>query len=694
MSRRAVNGMHLSNHRHWFVEKQIATAGETGAVTILHHLMIPRDDMADQWGDPENVYWFAKLRDGWPAQGIAPAPERLVHVRMYHSNWCELDPRAWAEHAVEVLGHIQSGGRAYDLWADPFVCVSAANEQNLHYECGDADAANQPLYQTVDHYKRIAEWNLAFWRRVDELRPDRRALACWSALAYGHEPPGTYPDAGYQIPEIREAISYCDIGASHPYAHLNWHNGWDTVSTARDGFYHLLRPFRPVGTRNITRPDAHPDPGGCLYQFPGKPWLFTEAGTFSHSDRTQTGQTQVAMQTFLAACVAAGDSAETGNPLGVTWFIGSTDDAHRENNIAANPALLDWLANLEPQYTAAAVPVAQPGGASVPMPHVPSDPIVPEPGPPIFPTEPGIPVEDDMLEIDATRRTDAVAMRILAQSERYHESDGVHVNPDSALVRAAGVNTEELFPTVPEFRVVADGVRYAAQRFERYADRLALTVFCREGEWSTLWYVVRGDEPTHDMAVPSGEGVDVSHWQGRMDWQRCALLDIGWCYIKAGEGDTWVDPQYARNWTGAKDAGLLRGAYLYYRNGVSPHAQAEHLARLLEADAGELPPALDLEDTKGTPDAWAMRQCLEHIEALTGQRPIVYTASWFWRRLGSQPWAVAYPLWVASYRDGTPVLPGDWTTYALWQYSASGAGRAYGAQSELIDMNRVGTWHV
>lgn len=351
---RSVNGMHISNARHWYVEDQIAASKKRGAMTILHHLMFEYDALAQQWGDVENQYWFCKLRSGWQPQGIPPAPERLIHVRMFHPVWVELDPKQWAEHTVRMLERVSSGGRVYNLWEDPFVCVSLANEQNLHYEAGDSNPGNQPIYRSTQWYEKIAAWNLAAWREIDRLIPGRHALACWSALAYGHDPDGNdTPDSEYQIPAIREAIEYCDIGASHPYGHLDWANGKSTVPGGEDAFYHMLRPFRPEGWRDSRKPSKPHDPGGELAQFPGKPWLFTEAGTFSHSNRGLAARTLMAMRFFLS------EAAKSGQALGATWFIGSSDDAHKANNIGANPELRRELADLEEYQTRLEVPRAR-----------------------------------------------------------------------------------------------------------------------------------------------------------------------------------------------------------------------------------------------------------------------------------------------------------------------------------------------
>lgn len=353
---RVVNGMHWPNHRPWNIEQALRAARPTGSVTILHHQMLRRDELIDQFGDVENEYVFVKLRDGWPPQGIPAAPERFVHVRMYVPNWSAMDPVVWARHAVDKLSRIESGGRVYDLWADPFVGVSAANEQNLHYENGDNDPANQWKYRTPEHYAKIGRWNLTFWREVDRLRPDRKALAVWSALAYGHDAVPGVPESEYAVPELREAIRYCDLAATHPYGQLKWPNGPDTVPGGADQFWHMLRDFRPAGF------DGPHDPGGFLAQFPDMPLLLTESGTFTHSRPERTTETIAAMRGLLQAAAAS------GRVLGVTWFIWNSDDSHADNVIWPNGQLRDLLEQAADYPTTLAVPVHRPGGGEPPPP--------------------------------------------------------------------------------------------------------------------------------------------------------------------------------------------------------------------------------------------------------------------------------------------------------------------------------------
>lgn len=355
---RVVNGMHVGNTRHWHVEDMLRTDGGRGAMTILHHLMFPRDAMADQWGDVENAYWYHKLRHGWPAQGIAPAPERLIHVRLYHPAWKSLDPKAWARHAVTMLSDWRFEGLRANLWDDPLVCVSPANEQDIE-GYGPGGAA-----QTMAEYEVIGRWNLAFWDEVDRLIPSRRALSCWSALAGGHDAIYNDPDSEYAVPAIRDAIFRCDVGAVHLYGHMEWGSEGDkTLPGGVDDVWHMLRAWRPAGWRDRNQPTTATRPldrGGFCAQFPGKPFIISEAGTFAHHDRGRTAQTVKAMQGLLKR--AASDPA----CLGVTWFIWSTDAAHPTNNIMANPELRDALVRAPMFETAARVPVR--GASPVPVP--------------------------------------------------------------------------------------------------------------------------------------------------------------------------------------------------------------------------------------------------------------------------------------------------------------------------------------
>jgi len=175
-------------------------------------------------------------------------------------------------------------------------------------------------------------------------------------------------------------------------------------------------------------------------------------------------------------------------------------------------------------------------------------------------------------------------------------------------------------------------------------------------------------------------GVDVSKWQGRIDWHKVAER-ASFAFIKASQG-TASDPLFVRNWH--ESVGLvLRGAYHFWEPGVSAAAQADAFVGLLREDAGELPPVLDLEQapvTWGEVAAW-----MDAVEGALGRVPVLYSSPGFLGPLGAPP--KAWPLWVAHYGVSQPTLPPGWKQWTFWQYSSRGSGRDYGVESGYIDLN-------
>lgn len=207
--------------------------------------------------------------------------------------------------------------------------------------------------------------------------------------------------------------------------------------------------------------------------------------------------------------------------------------------------------------------------------------------------------------------------------------------------------------------------------------------------------------PTPQPPIPPPEvkmlqGIDVSRWQGAMDWSKAKAAGTVYAWIKASEGSTWVDPQFATNARGAGSSGILWGAYHYYRNDIDALAQARHFVATVTAAGIPTPTltyALDFEDTTGRVDPRAMGVFAAEVERLTGSRPLVYTARWWWtpaRLGGRQEWAARLPLWIADYSPESVPLPatGEWSRWTVLQYTSSGDGAQHGAASDRIDLNR------
>jgi lysozyme len=181
-------------------------------------------------------------------------------------------------------------------------------------------------------------------------------------------------------------------------------------------------------------------------------------------------------------------------------------------------------------------------------------------------------------------------------------------------------------------------------------------------------------------------GIDVSDYQGTVDWPEVARAGIAFAFAKATEGVSFVAKTFADNWSGMRAAGIARGAYHFFRPSADPEAQANHFLSTVHLELDDLPPALDVEVRDGV-DAGAFvdraKRWLDVVERSTERKPIVYCSPAFWQALGS-PSLSDNPLWVANYGVSSPTIPGDWTAYTFWQYSSGGS---IGGITGSVDLN-------
>ncbi len=171
------------------------------------------------------------------------------------------------------------------------------------------------------------------------------------------------------------------------------------------------------------------------------------------------------------------------------------------------------------------------------------------------------------------------------------------------------------------------------------------------------------------------QGIDVSHNQGTVDWNGVRQAGQVFAFMKATDGITYVDPEFATNWSGARAAGLLRGAYHFYETNDDPTAQAENFLKAVQLEPGDLPPVVDIERTKSGQSASQIVQdlqtWLDKVEQATGLVPIIYTGPGYWDSLGTSAFG-HYPLWIAEYGVQSPKLPNGWARWTFWQFSESG----------------------
>jgi len=195
-------------------------------------------------------------------------------------------------------------------------------------------------------------------------------------------------------------------------------------------------------------------------------------------------------------------------------------------------------------------------------------------------------------------------------------------------------------------------------------------------------------------------GIDVSYWNAGIDWPKVRATGQRFVFTKATEGDGYQDPTFDDNWTGAKAAGLLRGAYHFFHPNMDAKKQAKNFIDYVRErnDDGELPHVLDLEahDNQLKDKIISrVKTWLDEVEKAFGRKPIIYSGQYFlqdhFSEAGGGPpaWAKEYPLWLAQFPNtfvegSKPFLPRGWFNWTFWQYSEK--GRVNGVNT-LVDLN-------
>jgi lysozyme len=175
-------------------------------------------------------------------------------------------------------------------------------------------------------------------------------------------------------------------------------------------------------------------------------------------------------------------------------------------------------------------------------------------------------------------------------------------------------------------------------------------------------------------------GVDVSYYQGDIDWQTVRASGVTFAYIKATEGGDYLDSKFSDNWVAAKEAGLQRGAYHFYYLCRPVREQIAWFERHVPRDPDALPPAIDMEwvptstHCKIKPSRAKivadLRLFLESLERHYGKRPVIYATGSFHHDILEGSFN-DYPFWLRAI-DGPPGERYGFRPWHFWQYSARG----------------------
>ena len=181
-------------------------------------------------------------------------------------------------------------------------------------------------------------------------------------------------------------------------------------------------------------------------------------------------------------------------------------------------------------------------------------------------------------------------------------------------------------------------------------------------------------------------GVDVSHYQGAIDWEVLSGQGISFAFIKATEGSSSTDECFRENWSDAGKTGLRIGAYHFFSFESAGKTQAENFITAVETVPGMLPPAADVEPYGGfdelTPEVLKeLAVWLADTEEHYGMKPVIYTTAAYYGAIRK-----AFPehdIWLRSVY-GKPSGKTEWT---FWQYSERTRLDGYAGEERFIDMN-------
>ncbi|MCC9311660.1 lysozyme [Kitasatospora sp. RB6PN24] len=187
--------------------------------------------------------------------------------------------------------------------------------------------------------------------------------------------------------------------------------------------------------------------------------------------------------------------------------------------------------------------------------------------------------------------------------------------------------------------------------------------------------------------VTQTSGMDVSSYQGSVAWSTAWANGARFAYVKATEGTGYTNPDFAQQYNGSYNAGMIRGAYHFaLPNASSGATQASYFVSHgggWSADGKTLPPALDIEYNPYGATCYGLSQSgmvswitsfSNTVHSLTGRYPTIYTTTSWWTTCTGNygGFGATSPLWIARYNTSPGTLPNGWSYQTFWQYADSG----------------------
>ncbi len=194
-------------------------------------------------------------------------------------------------------------------------------------------------------------------------------------------------------------------------------------------------------------------------------------------------------------------------------------------------------------------------------------------------------------------------------------------------------------------------------------------------------------------------GIDVSRYQTNIDWEELYLKadasgksnrsgrfmqPVFFVFVKSTQGTSLRNPEFRRQFEGARKHGIVRGAYHYITENGTGRQQAEYFIRNTPLEAGDLPPVLDLEIRQDvmrrnhTRIMTIVREWLDVVEEHYGCKPIIYTYDYFYRDYLHGHGYDDYDFWIANYRRRPRFRHCE-----FWQYTDRGRANGIGHDVDI-----------
>lgn len=191
------------------------------------------------------------------------------------------------------------------------------------------------------------------------------------------------------------------------------------------------------------------------------------------------------------------------------------------------------------------------------------------------------------------------------------------------------------------------------------------------------------------VSVYPVRGVDVSHYQGEIDWETLSKQGTSFAFVKATEGSSYVDPTFEKNRDEANKTGLRVGAYHFFNFESPGQTQAELFIKTVKKTEKMLPPAVDVElYGEYTADNIKVKEIKKELRALVdmlaeeyGVKPIIYTDDKTYELIVKDEFSDC-DLWYRSVYGAVP----DGIDWTFWQYSNRHVLDGYDG-GRYIDMN-------